>query len=522
MQTYRVNSLSLNLGGRKIFNSGDIISDRDLRNSNTEYLIKNGFIEREKIFVRSNNIEFGYELIASLPYAYYLYVNNRLLGTESATDTKPLYFFSENHTENNVPRSFNNTHIAKLPNIKIHTNKLSEEMFLPPPLKEKYKNDLFKFDKPILCICNRVTSEWLGEPVNYFDNECLDKLFSMLKKKYEIIYFNIKGKPEYYDHQIPVETGEEKVIKKHNIKTIHQIYEQNNIQSFNECQLMVLASCDKFITMNGGYGILSSYMGGTNIIYSKKCREITPEVNSFYRWYHKFGGSRIIHLDNYVDLFEKVKSIFVKEEPLINVLIRTSGRPNYFKECIKSVYSQSCHNYNIIVGCDDEQSEQYVQPHKCRIVRYERSSKYFPKKNEYGYGRVARYNLYINELHKEVKEGYILYLDDDDILNNKDTLKIISENIKTENDLLFFRVQFPNKIVPSNENFGKAPVLCDIDTVGFCFHHKYCVDWEAYKMGDYRVATKLWETVPNKIFINRILTKINRKVANGFGRRDDL
>ncbi len=512
MKKYRVNVLSLAGNGNKIFSSGDIVTDRNLRHQNIDRL--------------SKNIEFSYELISVLPYAYWLHKNNNLRSTHSSFDTKCLYYFSPYHTENSEKRSFNNTFKVKYPNIKIHKPYLDMEFFEPPPLKDYYKNNYnaFNFDKPIICICNRVTSEWLGDPINFFDNDCIDKLFSMLKKKYEIIYFNIKGKVNYYDDQIPIETGEEKIIKKHKVKTIVDLHEENKHFTFNECQLLIMANCEHFITMNGGYSLMAAYMGGTNIIYSKKCQEIEPKNNSFYRWFHKFGNQRILHVNNYSDLFLKVKEIMVKENPVINILIRTSGRPNYFKECIESVYKQTYQNYNIIVGCDDDESVNYVQPNKCRLVRYEKGKDNLPAiKNNPEYGIAAPYNLYMNELHKEVTEGFILYLDDDDCLQNENSLKEIADNLKSENDILFFRIQFPNnRVVPSDSNFGKPPVLCDIDTVGFCFHHKYAVSWEGYKRGDYRVAKKLYETIPNKIYLNKILTKINRKVANGFGRRDDI
>ena len=37
--------------------------------------------------------EFGYELISVLPFAYWLYKNNKLSKTIGATDTKLFYYF---------------------------------------------------------------------------------------------------------------------------------------------------------------------------------------------------------------------------------------------------------------------------------------------------------------------------------------------------------------------------------------------------------------------------------------------
>ena len=44
----------------------------------------------EKIIVNSHCVEFGYELIAVLPYAYYLFMDDRLEQTISGKDTKHL------------------------------------------------------------------------------------------------------------------------------------------------------------------------------------------------------------------------------------------------------------------------------------------------------------------------------------------------------------------------------------------------------------------------------------------------
>ena len=48
------------------------------------------------------------------------------------------------------------------------------------------------------------------------------------------------------------------------------------------------------------------------------------------------------------------------------------------------------------------------------------------------------------------------------------------------------------------------------------------IPWEPYKRGDYRVASQLYKTIPNKVFINKILTKLQRLDDGGFGKRDDL
>ena len=44
-----------------------------------------------------------------------------------------------------------------------------------------------------------------------------------------------------------------------------------------------------------------------------------------------------------------------------NIMVRTSNRPNYFSDCIKSIRSQIYENYKIIVSVDNYFSKKYVE-----------------------------------------------------------------------------------------------------------------------------------------------------------------
>ena len=133
------------------------------------------------MIVDSHNIEFGYELISVLPHAYSLHLQGKLTGTRSGNDTDCLYYFSPKHTINKELRDWHNTPKVNAPNIDIHKNYLVKEDWTPPPLKEKYQNDRFKFDKELVIICNRHNKEWNAEPINIFNEETLAELFDLLK-----------------------------------------------------------------------------------------------------------------------------------------------------------------------------------------------------------------------------------------------------------------------------------------------------------------------------------------------------
>ena len=480
-----------------------------------------------KKIVNSNCPEFGYELLSSVPYAYNLFLRGELEETISGFDTSSLYFFSPKHIETNCKRSWGNMKKlwdTKFPNINIHRPQLDWDLFSPPPFKEFYKDKSIKFEKEVIVIFNRYNKEWNGPPINYLDLPTLDILFTMLSDDYQVIYINLTKGDKYFDGAKPMNLNDEEILKKHpNVYSLYDIMDMYPELSINEVQLKIFSNCVKYISSNGGQLILSAYFGGENIIFSKKCRELDPNVNSFYKWYHKLGGGVFQHVDSYSDLIQLVKEKWVFKKPLINILIRTSGRPNYFKECVNSIYKQKYKNWNIIIGIDDKFSLDYTQSAKGRDVTYNYDNYHIPKPpNNTEYGVSFKYNLYLNNLQNEVKDGYIIYLDDDDKLYDSDSLTKLVNSIKTNDDFIMWRVKFPNRLVPSDENFGKPPVLKDVSGIGFSFHVKNKETWEPYKRGDYRVAKKLYDNIPNTIFLDETITQLQREIEDGMGRKDDI
>jgi len=263
------------------------------------------------MIVNSFNPEFGYELISVLPYAYYLYINNELEGTISAPLTEPLYYFSPNHKINH-DASRGDAGVQKLiqsnfPNALIHTKELNIDKYIPPPYKEYYANNTFKWDKPTLVISNKYGVEWGCPPINYFSLELLDEMFNFLKNKYQIVYIGVDIIEEIQDDSHTLYLGDLELCKKHPEVIVFQELLKSNNLNWNELQLKVFANCEKFITIVGGVSVLASYFGGTNIIYCKQGSEMS--VDSFNRWYHIFGGSKIHVVSDYSNLLEEIKKL---------------------------------------------------------------------------------------------------------------------------------------------------------------------------------------------------------------------
>ncbi len=209
----------------------------------------------------------------------------------------------------------------------------------------------------------------------------------------------------------------------------------------------------------------------------------------------------------------KVKKIDEKQASLINILIRTSNRPDSFTKCINSILIQKYNNYRVIICYDKEESKLYLDNYKDND-----KIEYFPinivNPNKY------KFNLYCNHLMDKVKDGYIMFLDDDDILCHDLVLNIINDHLKTENDLLIWRFMRPDKLIyPKNSS---NILLGSIDTTCFCFHNKFknLYRWGDKQCGDYYFISGLIKKKKFNInIINYILTRTsyNDKIAN-FGK----
>ena len=472
--------------------------------------------------------EFGYELISTIPYAYSLYKKGKLKSTSSGKDTQCLYWFSDNHKEIHEKRSWDNFKpllSSYFPNIYIHSSQLDWDNFEPPPFNDYYKNKAIKFSRATIVICNRINDEWRGEPVNFLDNPTLEKLFALLSHRYEIVYIDpLMFGSDYEDHTSFSYQDVSVLLKKYSVKTFTQLRIEYSEISVNELQCRLYAGCERFISSNGGLGIFCSYFGGENIIYSKMCRELDKDVNSFHAWYSRLSKSIISVVSKDVDLLALVEEKWVKDRPLINVIVRTSGRPNYFHDCIKSIKKQNYLNFNIIVGYDDSNSMKYIQGQPCTAVPLRKHDG--PKlKKPYGddYGIWFPFNSYFNDLLPYATKGFVVYLDDDDCFVDETALSKLAKAIEVNNsDVVFWRVRFPERVVPSDLNWEKkVPVCRDMSTIGFCHVASIKPLWEPWKRGDYRCAKYIFERSNSVLWFDELLTGLQRVKQDGYGLRDD-
>jgi hypothetical protein len=195
--------------------------------------------------VNSYNVEFGYELVSVIPYAYFLQKNGKLKETKSGIGSESLYYFSPKHVINKGKRNWSNMidfRASNMPNVWIHRNKLDTSQFLIPPYKDKYKNNKYKFDKPTICVCNRYNEEWGEAPINYFSLENLKEIFTLLQKKYQIVYVATEIPKELQDGVIPLGLGDYDFVK-NNFKDVIIFQDLAKNKDWNTELLKVFANC---------------------------------------------------------------------------------------------------------------------------------------------------------------------------------------------------------------------------------------------------------------------------------------
>lgn len=216
------------------------------------------------------------------------------------------------------------------------------------------------------------------------------------------------------------------------------------------------------------------------------------------------------------------------DEPiLVNILTRTSGRPKAFKMCRESIEKQSYSHFKQYVSYDNLKDLEYIKYYDVEKIKV--SKKTEQEVNQYfnpGNREFSPYNLYCNDLLSHVKKGWILFLDDDDMLAHEKVLENIVTWIKKEDKktLFIWQMQYPDgKLLPPDELMKKEEIkIYNIGSPCFLFHHKYAhrVNWDPWKCADFRFLKNLSNIIPNKKWIRQPLVKLNN--SGDLGQRNDL
>jgi len=259
-------------------------------------------------------VEFGYEIAVAVPYAYWHHVNGSLLSTVSCHDTSVFYPFSANHREmypdrNDTPVNdiFTNHH-------NIEAAKFTDEMWLPPPLKDTYANNLIVSEKPIMTIANKYCVEWGSPPRNFINPEALDILFSTFKDKYQIIYSRYCGEgSDDLSWKEKIEfapLNDWAIVDKHpEVITIQELHRKFPQLTFNRLQVMLYANTDAFISVSGGTTIFVCYFAKDTVMFVKNCRDVGN--GAIKGWYKQLYGTEVHDVSTDEDLINKSKELYL-------------------------------------------------------------------------------------------------------------------------------------------------------------------------------------------------------------------
>ncbi len=162
-----------------------------------------------------------------------------------------------------------------------------------------------------------------------------------------------------------------------------------------------------------------------------------------------------------------------KPLPLINILTRTGNRPSYFKELKKTIHLQTNKNIKNYISCDRPDC-QYLTGEK-NVITVEKSS------DNSGF-----YNLYLNQLAEQCQKGWVIILDDDSKLTDKNFLLNLSRICQcyTSDTIIIYRSLVNKRVLPPNNRINHAK----IDMSCLCIHHSVFKDYKFTDMlsGDYR------------------------------------
>lgn len=214
------------------------------------------------------------------------------------------------------------------------------------------------------------------------------------------------------------------------------------------------------------------------------------------------------------------------KSPLINILTRTSNRPNGFKMNVECVKNQTYKNINHIVCTDDENSIKYITELGYKDFIFIDKEEMVINDNSINpnTGVFSPHNLYLNKMMEYVKTGWIIYLDDDDRFTELDVVEKIVNIINKydEDHLIYWRMVYSDgKFLPIDMSDNKEPVINNIGGSCLTFNAKYknFAVWDSWKCSDFRVIQQLHKHIPNKVWVPENFVFVPEQ---GMGSRMDI
>ena len=225
---------------------------------------------------------------------------------------------------------------------------------------------------------------------------------------------------------------------------------------------------------------------------------------------------RIMTNKSYLAIGKKDRELYnkmVADYNKLNVIIRTSNRPNYFKDCVDSVkalYTPDEIKFHITI--DDYKDLCYVQQnlmgydYNYYLIDREKVEKIC--ENIKIIRRPRLENYYFNII-KPFLKGWCFYLDDDDKNISKINVKKLDSN-----KIYIARAIVNGRKLPNSKNFGRNVVINDISTLCIICHSSKIVDWTPQCGGDYDFISEMYKKY-ECVWVDEVLSSVQDNLGKG-------
>jgi glycosyltransferase involved in cell wall biosynthesis len=249
---------------------------------------------------------------------------------------------------------------------------------------------------------------------------------------------------------------------------------------------------------------------------------------------------------------------------LVNIITRCSRKDKFLNQCLPSIQSQTYKDYNHIITYETEEMKEFLLEHTdsskttlCKVFPTKKikglyKSFYYKQHGVFddvdqidaklwtpeeeisspnwkgGRTRFMHfpYNLYFIRAEKKVKEGWVIYLDDDDYLFGDTALEEMVDYLIDIDTLYFFRVAKSSGLLPHNYALehsaipeGKEPPALGVGFMGetIIFHSKYLeyTAWDEWTGSDWKTIQSLWYATKNHDLIDKPIIRITD--TQGYG-----
>ena len=199
---------------------------------------------------------------------------------------------------------------------------------------------------------------------------------------------------------------------------------------------------------------------------------------------------------------------------MLHILLRTSDRPKGFNRTMNALRNQTDMNFKLLVTVDNAATKTYVEASQfpCEIYEVKSEPRLHSNHNPY--------NLYVNTLIDNVKDGWYIVIDDDDIVHN-DLVESINTTCTQDDAVYIFKINFMGKPIPSH-SFGKSIAFGDISSPCIIMNskNKNLARWKPVRGGDFNYIKDVVESGKLKIgFVDKVIYTVEKP---GSGKKEDI